>query len=166
MIHRLLFIMICLSATDAMAAPASISQTWALFNRHQAVHQDDLAANNPDPRIAQLEKRIAEKIGEYGLREMTAREHGVTQNEYLARKARSQFNVIYFDVQARKNIFGQIVFDFIYAKGSDFFIEDEKNTVVEGCQAIERSGVLSINLERCLQAFSAASAPRSDLQGS
>lgn len=141
-----------LFALTAVAAPAPMSKTQNLFNRQQAIFDDSLLEDAKESRDVELSNRIAEKISELGLREMTAKDHGISQSEYLARKARSQFAVLYYDVRAKRDLLGAITFDFAYARGSDFFIEDERTTVVKNCKATESDGQITVNLDVCLDA--------------
>ncbi|MGE0762391.1 MAG: hypothetical protein AB7N80_03835 [Bdellovibrionales bacterium] len=163
MIRQILLTVIFVSLQPNSAwgkAQQSLSTTQQFFNRLQVQPEELIPAldkyngqSEADIRRNQdLEQKISLKLQEYGLREMTAKDHGVSQVDFRHYKARSAFAVLYYDVKVNRGPFGRVTFDLAVAKGSDFFVEGDTE-IVHDCQALESRGAIRLNLEKCLRKY-------------
>lgn len=161
MIHRILFIA-CLIAplgawgkSHSSASPSGRSLSQTFFLGLEASPDDDLASETKTDRkkYASLEEALELTIQQRGVNVMNIHDHGVaSQEEFRVRKAKSQFPVLHFDVSNIRRIYwNRFNFDIEFARGSEFFAEQE-TAILHECQAIEQSdGKVIINLEGCIK---------------
>lgn len=139
--------------SQAKSQPQALSITQSFFKGLTVEPDSDLIDQPSTQKYAPLAAKIALKIQELGLNVTNLKDHGVTsQDEFRVRKAKSQFPVLHFDVaNVTPRYFDRFTFDLVYAKGSEFFAEQDSATL-QGCRGFQRrDGTVEIHLESCLK---------------
>ncbi len=147
-----LLILQILLMESAHGASQPTGKPGQLFFKGAEISTDEDFFTEKDAKAERLSGKVADAIiSNYGMSVQNAKMHGMKQNEYLYRKARTIFPVKYLDIDVNPSLFSSFKFDIIFSNGSEFFSETKPERI-EGCKGrVNSNGVVKVDIDGCIK---------------